>query len=78
MGENKSGSNMSMIIVELYDALKEAGASEERSRKASEAMAAFENKFAKVDLELAVVKWMVGFNLAATMAVLYLAIRHAP
>ena len=67
---------MSTLISELYDALKEAGASEVSARKAAESVAAYENKFAKVDVDLAVLKWMVGFNLATTVAVLFLMVRH--
>ena len=64
------------MITELYDALKEAGASEASARKAAETMASYENRFARVDADLAVLKRMTGFNLAATMAVLFLVIRH--
>jgi hypothetical protein len=67
---------MSTMITELYDALKEAGASEASARKAAETMTNYENRFARVDANLAVRKWMTGFNLAATMAVLFLVIRH--
>jgi hypothetical protein len=45
---------MSTIIVELYDALKEAGASDEKARAAAQALANY----------LPVLKWMVGFILA--------------
>jgi hypothetical protein len=54
------------VISELYDALKEAGASEEKARKAAEAVAGYE-----IESDLAVVKWMIGFNLAMTVAVLW-------
>jgi len=67
---------MTTTLAELYDALKEAGASEDKARKASEAMAAHESRFARVDAELAVIKWMVGFNLAATLGILMLLLRH--
>ncbi len=69
---------MATMISEVYDALKEAGASEEKSRKAAEALASYDNHFAKIenDLtairgELALVKWMVGFNLAIAVATLW-------
>ncbi len=64
------------MITELYDALKEAGASDAAARKAAETMAAYESRFAKVDIDLALLKWMVGFNLAATMAILLMMVRH--
>jgi hypothetical protein len=62
---------MSTMISEVYDALKEAGASEEKARKAAEAIASYENRFARMESDLAVLKWMVGFNLAMTIAILW-------
>ena len=56
---------------EVYDALKEAGAGEEKARAAAEAIAGYENRFAKIDQALAVITWMAGFNLALTTAVLW-------
>lgn len=62
---------MSTMISEVYDALKEAGASEEKARKAAEALASYENRFNRIESELAVMKWMLGFNLAMTVAILW-------
>ena len=62
---------MSTMISEVYDALKEAGAGEEKARAAAEAIAGYENRFAKIDQDLSVIKWMAGFNLALTTAVLW-------
>ena len=62
---------MSTMISEVYDALKEAGAGEEKARAAAEAIAGYENRFAKIDQDLAVIKWMAGFNLVLTTAVLW-------
>lgn len=59
------------MISEVYDALKEAGASEEKARKAAEALASYENRFNRIESELAVMKWMLGFNLAMTVAILW-------
>ncbi len=55
---------MSVMIAELYDALKEAGASEEKSRAAAKALAEYENRFNKIDSELQLMKWMLGGCLA--------------
>ena len=55
---------------EVYDALKEAGAGEEKARAAA-AIAGYENRFAKIGQELAVITRMAGFNLALTTAVLW-------
>jgi hypothetical protein len=70
------------MISEVYDAFKEAGASEEKSRKAAEAIAAYETRFAKIENDLStfrsevrgefsLVKWMIGFNLAIGIATLW-------
>lgn len=62
---------MALMSAELYDALKEAGASEEKARKAAEAVAAFETRFNKIENDLAVLKWMVGTNVVVTLGVLW-------
>jgi len=62
---------MSTMIFEVYDALKEAGTSEEKAKKAAETLAAYESRFSKIDIDLTVLKWMVGFNLAISVSVLF-------
>jgi chromosome segregation ATPase len=47
---------MSTMLVELYDALKEAGASEEKARAAAEILARPDERFDKVDREIAGVR----------------------
>jgi len=47
---------MSTMIAELYDALKEAGASEEKARAAAKTMADYDSRFNKVDQDLALIK----------------------
>ena len=65
-----------MIIEELYDALKEAGASEEKSRSAARALAGYENRFAKIESDLTLIKWMVGANIALSVAALSKLLGH--
>lgn len=67
---------MSTLLAELYDALKEAGASEASARKAAETVAAYDNKFTKIDIDRGALKWMVGFNIAMTVAVMFMLLRH--
>ncbi len=69
---------MPIMSAELYDALIEAGASEEKARKAAEAVAAYDNRFAALDVRLATIsgelawlKWMVGTNIVLTLGVLW-------
>lgn len=66
------------MISEVYDALKEAGASEEKARKAAEALAGYENRFAALDNKITALErkvnlltWRVGFNLSMTVAILW-------
>jgi hypothetical protein len=61
---------MSTMISGVYGALREAGASEEKARKAAEARASYENRFAKIDERFAIMdgrlvllQGMLGFNL---------------
>lgn len=60
-----------MIVEELYDALKEAGTSEEKARAAARAIAGYDNRFANIDKDLTVLKWMIGFNLALSVTILF-------
>ncbi len=60
---------MSTMLVELYDALKDAGASEEKARAAAKSIADYESRFAKIDADLLVIKWMLGATFAAAFGV---------
>jgi hypothetical protein len=58
---------MTTMILELYDALKDAGASEDKAQAAAKAMASHDDRFGRIEselaaarAELAIVKWMVG------------------
>lgn len=69
---------MSTMISEVYDALKDAGASEEKARRAAEVLANYESHFASLENKITtldgkvnLVTWMVGFNLAISVALLF-------
>jgi hypothetical protein len=62
---------MTTMIREVYEALKEAGASEEKAAKAAEAIASYESRFNKMETDLALLKWMAGFNLAISVTILF-------
>ena len=82
------------MIAEVYDALVAAGSPEEKARKAAEAVAGYENRFAtldqrlikmdgdisqrfaKVDGEIRLLSWMIGFNLAASIGIIFMLLRH--
>ena len=66
---------MAVMMGNLYSALKQAGADEDNAKKAAEEVAGYENRIAdlKTELtgirgELSLVKWMIGFNLVMTVA----------
>ena len=60
---------MTFMISEIYDALTAAGAPEDKARKAAEALTKSEDRLAKIDGELLVIKWMMGFVLAFQIAI---------
>jgi hypothetical protein len=66
---------MSTALMEVYDALREAGASEERSRAAAEAVANYEGRLSGLDADVSLLKWMAGFNIALSVAVLGILLR---
>jgi hypothetical protein len=59
---------MATMISEVYDAFLAAGAPEDKARKAAEAIASYENRFARTMRNLAVLKWMTGTILAGVVA----------
>jgi len=74
---------MTTMIAEVYDALVAAGSPEDKARKAAEAIAGYENRFAsleqrltRIEGELKLVTWMIGFNLAGTVGVIFTLLRH--
>ncbi len=67
---------MTTMIAEVYDALVAAGSPEDKARRAAEAIAAYQNRFGKIEADLNLLKWMVGFVLAFCVAILSLQLRH--
>jgi hypothetical protein len=59
-----------IVLEELYDALRDAGASNETARRAAGAVAEYERRFAKIERDVAVVRWMVAINLAMAVVLL--------
>ena len=74
---------MTTMIAEVYDALIAAGSPEDKARKAAEAIAGYENRFAaieqrltRIEGEIKLLSWMVGFNLAGTVGIIFMLLRH--
>ena len=65
---------MSMMVTELYDALRAAGAPEEKARAAVQAMSeeslATKADIARLEQELLVVKWMSGATVVGVISLL--------
>ena len=59
------GKSRNMIVEELYDALIEAGASQEKARAASRAVADMEGHFAKIEKGLSELRSDVGHQILA-------------
>lgn len=74
---------MATMVSEVYDALLEAGASEEKARKAAEVLADYDSRFSQMDLRLErltssvhLVQAMLGLNLTLTAGVLWRLVAH--
>jgi hypothetical protein len=68
---------MAVMLSRTYDALVAAGAPEKKARAAAEELAAYENRFVKIEQDLAVIKadmtalkWMLGVTLAGVVSLL--------
>jgi len=61
---------MTLRLGALHDALLHPG-DKELAQKAAEEVAAYDNRLASIDTRLAVLTWMVGFNLLLTVATLW-------
>ncbi|MDX2142727.1 MAG: hypothetical protein SFV19_05195 [Rhodospirillaceae bacterium] len=60
-----------IMLAEVYDALVAAGAPDDKARKAAEAVAEYNTRLSSLSSDVRLIQWMVGFNLAFTMAVLW-------
>ena len=67
---------MALQLGALREALIDAGAKPEKADKASEELAGYENRLAGMDSRLALLTWMVGFNLVLTSCVLWRLLTH--
>jgi hypothetical protein len=62
---------MALQLGALRDALIEAGASPEKAGKAAEEIAGCENRLAKIEGTQNLHSWMLSFDLAMTLAILW-------
>ncbi len=63
------------MLSKTYDAFKAAGAPDDKAGEAAEEIAGFEDRLHGVESDVKLVKWMVGFNLALSMAIVALSLQ---
>lgn len=68
---------MAIMLKQTYQALKEAGASEESATAAAEELAGYEDRFARIERDLLLLKWMVGVNTAGIALIIGLLLTRA-
>jgi hypothetical protein len=56
------------MLSKTYDALIAAGAPEDKAREAAEELAGYEARFAKIESDLTVLKWMMGVQIAGIVS----------
>ena len=66
---------MALMLGEVYDALLEAGASEEKARKAAEAIASYDNRLATIERKLEVHTYMMSTLLVISLGILWRVLR---
>jgi hypothetical protein len=62
---------MALMLGNTYDALIGAGATPEQARKAAEELATRDADIADLKSSMKLMQWMLGFNLAFTLAILW-------
>jgi hypothetical protein len=67
---------MALQLGALRDALLNAGATAEKADRAAEELAGYETRLASIDGRLALLTWMVGFDLVLTAGVLWRLLSH--
>ena len=66
---------MATIIAEVYDAFKSAGAQDDKALAAASAIADYQRDIAELRGDVKLIKWIVGFNLAFSVAIVMLLLR---
>jgi hypothetical protein len=62
---------MAVMMGKLYAALRAGNVPEQQAVEAAEEIAGYEHELSKIKADLMLLKWMVGTNFAATLAVLF-------
>jgi hypothetical protein len=62
---------MALRLGALHDALIDPG-NAEKAQKAAEEVAGYDTRLSKIEADVNLLKWMVGFNLTLSVAMLFL------
>lgn len=62
---------MALMLGKTYAAFRAAGASEQQSEEAAAEIAGYERELSDIKGDLRLLKWMVGTNFAASVAILF-------
>jgi hypothetical protein len=63
---------MALLLDSLCDALKAAGAPEEQARAAARDVAGYDNRLNRIERDMALLKWMVGFAIAILLGLFWM------
>ena len=66
---------MTTMIAEVYDAFKSAGAQDDKALAAASAIADYQRDIAELRGDVKPIKWIVGFNLAFSVAIMMLLVQ---
>jgi hypothetical protein len=61
---------MALVLSEVRRAFITAGVDEVQAEKAAAEIASYENRLAKIETDVTLVKWMLGTNIGLTLLVL--------
>ncbi len=59
---------MAIMLSKTYEALRAAGAPDEKARDAAVEIATYENRLANIEADVRLLKWMVGLVLAGVLS----------
>ena len=59
---------MAIMLSRTYEALKAAGAPDDKAREAAEEIAAYDNRLANIEADVPLLKWMMGLVLAGVLS----------
>ena len=59
---------MAITLSKTYEALKAAGAPDDKAREAAEEIAAYDNRLANIEADVRLLKWMMGLVLAGVLS----------